>query len=63
MLIREKKSNHLDYSNFMLLSKSAVAVSEAIKRYSLPVDTITFSNNGMKPRECTLIIESFTRHY
>ena len=38
MLIRDKKSNHIDYSNLVLLNKSAIAVSEAIKRYSLPVD-------------------------
>jgi hypothetical protein len=59
MLIRQKKSNHIDYSNFLLLNKSAVAVAEAVKRYTLPVDSITLSNNGLKPKECTLMIESF----
>ena len=59
MLIREKKSNNIDYSNFLLLNKSAVAVAEAIKRYALPVDSITLSNNGLKPKECCLMIESF----
>jgi hypothetical protein len=62
MLIRDKKAektNHLDYSNMQLLNKSAVAVAEAIKRYQLPVDAITFSNNGLKPKECLLMIESF----
>ena len=62
MLIRAKKnekSNHLDYSNTQLLNKSAVAVAEAIKRYALPVDSITFSNNGLKPKECIMMIESF----
>lgn len=63
MLIREKKTNHIDYSNIILLNKSAVAVAEAIKRYSLPVDSLTLSNNGLKPKECTLMIESFARHY
>jgi Ran GTPase-activating protein (RanGAP) involved in mRNA processing and transport len=63
MLIREKKSNHIDYSNFQLLNKSAVAVAEAIKRYGLPVDAITLQNNGLKPKECCLLIQSFQRHY
>jgi len=63
MLIREKKTNHLDYSNLVLLNKSAVAVAEGIKRYSLPVESITLSNNGLKPKECTLMIESFSKHY
>lgn len=62
MLIRDskfEKSNHLDYSNMQLLNKSAVAVAEAVKRYQLPVDSITFTNNGLKPKECALMIESF----
>lgn len=63
MLIREKKTNHIDYSNFLLLNKSAVAVAEAIKRYSLPVDAITLQNNGLKPKECCLLIQSFQKHY
>lgn len=63
MLIREKKSNHIDYSNFLLLNKSAVAVAEAIKRYSLTVDAITLANNGLKPKECCLLIASFQKHY
>ena len=63
LLIRDKKTSHLDYSNLILLNKSAVAVAEAIKRYTLPVESITISNNGLKPKECQLLIESFTRHY
>lgn len=66
MLIRDskyEKTNHLDYSNMQLLNKSAVAVAEAIKRYQLPVDSITLSNNGLKPKECTLMIESFQKHF
>ena len=66
MLIRDvkyEKSNNLDYSNMQLLNKSAVAVAEAIKRYQLPVDAITLSNNGLKPKECTLMIESFQKHF
>jgi Ran GTPase-activating protein (RanGAP) involved in mRNA processing and transport len=66
MLIRDKKnekSNHLDYSNMQLLNKSAVAVAEAIKRYQLPVDQITFYNNGLKPKECLMMIESFQKHF
>jgi hypothetical protein len=38
MIIREQKTSHIDYSNYHILNKTAVAVSEAIKRYSLPIE-------------------------
>ena len=38
MLIRDKKTSYIDYSNYSMLNKSAVAVGEAIKRYSLPIE-------------------------
>ena len=63
MLIKKEKTNHIDYSNVQLLNKSAVAVAEGIKRYSLPIDEITLSNNGLKTKECQLMIESFSKHY
>ena len=47
----------------LLLNKSAVAVAEAIKRYSLNVNNITLTNNGLKAKECTLMIDSFTKHF
>ena len=46
-----------------MLNKSAQAVAEAVKRYALPADTITLHNNGLKPKECILMIDSFTKHY
>jgi hypothetical protein len=42
MLIRDKKTTYIDFSNYSLLNKSAVAVSEAIKIYSLPIESINF---------------------
>jgi hypothetical protein len=58
MIIREKKTNHIDYSNYQLLNKTAVAVAEAIKRYSLPVESINLTNNGLKYKECIVLIDS-----
>lgn len=63
MIIREQKTSHLDYSNYQLLNKSAVAVGEAIKRYGLPIEHISFKNNGLKGREMNLLINSLSRHY
>ena len=40
MVIRDKKTSYLDYSNYCLLNKSAVAVGEAIKRYALPIESL-----------------------
>ena len=62
MVIREKKTNHLDYSNYSLLNKSAVAVAESIKRYVLPIESINFSNNGLKAKQCVTLFESLQRH-
>ena len=38
-------------------------MADAMKRYTLPVDAITLSNNGLKPKECCLLIQSFQKHY
>ena len=58
MVIRDKKTNHIDYSNYYLLNKTAVAVAEAIKRYSLPIESINLTNNGLKSKECIMLIDS-----
>ena len=63
MVIREKKTNHLDYSNYSLLDKSAVAVAETIKRYVLPIESINFTNNGLKSKQSVILIDSLQRHY
>jgi hypothetical protein len=63
MVIREEKTNHLDYSNYSLLHKTAVAVAESIKRYILPIESINFMNNGLKPKDCIILIDSLQRHY
>lgn len=58
MIIREEKTNHLDYSNYILLNKTALAVAESIKRYVLPIESINFVNNGLKSKECIILIDS-----
>jgi Ran GTPase-activating protein (RanGAP) involved in mRNA processing and transport len=63
MLIKEKNTGHIDYTNVLLLNKSAVAVAEAFKRYALKVNSINLTNNGLKAKECSLMIESFSKHY
>ncbi len=45
------------------MNKTAVAVSEAIKRYSLPIEEINLMNNGLKAKECIVLINSLQRHY
>jgi hypothetical protein len=49
---------NIDYSNYSLLNKTAVAVAEAIKRYSLPIESINLTNNGLKYKECIELIDS-----
>lgn len=58
MIIREEKTNHLDFSNYSLLNKSAIAVAESIKRYVLPIESINFINNGLKSKECIILVDS-----
>jgi hypothetical protein len=40
------------------MSKTAVAVGEAIKRYSLSIEEINFMNNGLKSKDCIILINS-----
>ncbi len=63
MIIREKKTTYIDYSNYCMLNKSAVAVAEAIKRYALTIESINLQNNGLKSKQCKLLIDSLHRHY
>lgn len=58
MVIREKKTTLLDYSNYQLLNKSAVAVGETIKRYSLTIEEINLMNNGLKAKETKILLDS-----
>lgn len=50
MIIRDEKTNHIDYSNYRLLDKTAVAVAEALKRYPLSIESINLTNNGLKAK-------------
>ena len=63
MIIREQKTSHIDYSNYQLMNKTAMAVGEAIKRYSLPIEEINLMNNGLKYKECIVLVDSLQRHY
>lgn len=62
MVIREKNTSNLDYSNYSLLNKSAQAVAETIKRYVLPIESISFINNGLRAKECIMLINSLQSH-
>eukprot|EP00347_Sterkiella_histriomuscorum_P017989 403347211 len=63
MIIREEKTSRLDYSNYILLNKTAMAVAESIKRYILPIESINFVNNGLKTKDCIILIDSLQKHY
>lgn len=63
MIIRDQKTTHLDYSNYILLNKTALAVAESIKRYTLPIESINFINNGLRSKECVILVDSLQRHY
>ncbi len=58
MIIRDQKTTHIDYSNYQLLNKTAVAVAEALKRYPLAIESINLTNNGLKARQCIELIDS-----
>jgi hypothetical protein len=62
MIIREKHSSHLDYSNYSMLNKSALAVAESIKRYVLPIESLSFVNNGLRAKECNMLLDALERH-
>ena len=46
-----------------MLNKSSAAVGEAIKRYLLPIESINFKNNGLRSKDCIVLIDSLNRHY
>lgn len=39
-----------------------MAVAESIKRYVLPIESISFINNGLRSKECIMLIDSLNRH-
>lgn len=59
MIIRNEKTTTFDFSNYSLLNKSSSAVAEAIKRYTLPIESINLMNNGLRSKDCILLIDSF----
>lgn len=63
MIIRDQKTTCFDFSNYSLLNKSALAVGEAIKRYTLPIEQVKLVNNGLRSKDCILLIDSLQRHY
>lgn len=63
LIIRDDTDPEVEYSNVSLLSKSSIAVAQALKRYQVPIDKIIFSNNGIKQEETILLMGCLTKHY
>lgn len=51
MVIRTEKTTHLSFANQGLLQKNSKAVAESLKRYSLDVEALDFTGNGIKAKE------------
>ena len=62
MVIRSEKTTHLSYANFGLLHKSSMAVAESIKRYPLEIEALDFTGNGIRSKECIMIVEALDPH-
>ena len=45
------------------MDKSSLAVSEAIKRYQVPIEKMTLNNNGIKSSEFCLMVDCMTKHF
>jgi hypothetical protein len=58
MIIRGEKTQYLDFSNKSMLNKSAQALAESLKLYPLTINRINLSNNGLKPKDCVVLIEA-----
>ncbi len=63
MIIRESQNNKLDYANFRLMQETSAAIAEAIKRYPFEVDSVDFTNNGLRGVEAEKLILSLSQHY
>ena len=63
LLIKDKENPVIDFTNqFIKTEDQAVAVSEAVKRYTFPVLAVNFVNNGLQPKQSVTIIKSFEHH-
>lgn len=51
MMIRSEKTSHLSFANQGLLQKSSKAVAESLKRYSLEIEALDFTGNGIRAPE------------
>ena len=38
-------------------------MSEVIKRYALPIESFNLCNNGLRSKECILLVDSLQRHF
>jgi hypothetical protein len=53
----------MNYANFGLLKNNTEAVAEAIKRYPLKVESIDFTNNGLRNNECIKLVAAMEPHF
>lgn len=63
LIIRDEKSNIIEYRNVSLLNKSSKAVAQALARYQVPIEKVVFFNNGMKHEESILLMTCLKKHY
>jgi hypothetical protein len=63
MVIRNEKTTHLSFANFGLLQKNSMAVAESLKRYPLEINGIDFTGNGIRSKECIMLVGSLESHY
>ena len=63
MVIREEKTTDLSFANFGLLHKNSMAVAESLKRYPLEIQTLDFTGNGIRAKECIMLVNSLEPHY
>ena len=60
LLIKDTENPVIDFTNkYLATQQAATTVAEAVKRYTFPVLAVVFVNNGLRPAEAKLIMESF----
>ena len=63
LIIKSEESSRLSFANQGLLSKNSKAIWECLKRYSLEVEAVDFTGNGLKATDWILLSESLDRHW
>ena len=62
MVIRSEKTTNFSYAN-QGLQKNSKAVSESLKRYPLEINGLEFTGNGVRSKECIMLVAAFEPHY